>query len=234
VKVSLSGCGKDSFEPNNVQSSAKNLYGGAFGSLGDMRICPPGDIDWYFFTTNGTRTIRIRLEGLPADFDVELYTSGGMIGSSVNSGTANELILAPGSPAGTYYVKVLGKGGAWNPTVAYKLIVNTILPPPVTPGIKNVPSAGTSKEEIEESVKVYPNPATDLLNVALQAQSDGRLRIRMTDLSGKTIRDEAFEVEKGENLIPIALDRLPAGAYLLWMEKGGRSWTEKVVLVNGQ
>lgn len=81
------------------------------------------DVDWFSFDEYAGEAIEIRLENLPADFDLELYDKNGTkVASSSAAGTTNERIAYTTTITGRYYVKVFGFQGAASET-AYRLLM---------------------------------------------------------------------------------------------------------------
>jgi hypothetical protein len=107
-------------EPNETPGAAYNL-GTVSGtqSWNNLSINVSGDQDWCQFTTAGASTAgnsaAIAFDNERGDLDLELYDSGG--NRLANSATTNdtEQVSLAGLAAGTYYLHVLGYGGASNP-----------------------------------------------------------------------------------------------------------------------
>lgn len=71
------------------------------------------DEDWFSFDQDQGFTIQIQLDGLPADYDLELYTQGGTrVGASGIDGTAAESINYTAGATQRYYIRVFGYQGA--------------------------------------------------------------------------------------------------------------------------
>jgi hypothetical protein len=224
-------CGKDSFEPNDVQSAAANLFGGAFGGAGNMRLCPAGDEDWYYVhaAKNGM-TIRAVLDGLPADYNLELHNGSGMLASSANTGTSQESINYPGAAAGNYFIRVYGQDSAWNAASSYSLSLSAMLPAPIGgTGIKPPLHAPIFKADSEPQLRVYPNPAEGDLNVEITAIQTGNYEIRLLDLPGRLLRELKGETDAGVRIVQLDLGDIPEGTYLLEVRLGEFKWTEKIV-----
>ncbi len=78
------------------------------------------DVDWFRFTTTSAAWTLVTLGGLPADFDLSVYsTCSTLVATSHRSGTAYDEVYAY-LGAGTYRVKVVGYAGAHS-TTAYAL-----------------------------------------------------------------------------------------------------------------
>jgi hypothetical protein len=93
-------------------------------------------IDAYRFNLNARSSFHLALSGLKANANVALFNRGGKrITQSNRPGTKRETINAV-LDAGTYFVRVMAKGGTTN----YKLrLAATALPNPLLPGVPSVP-----------------------------------------------------------------------------------------------
>jgi hypothetical protein len=113
----LSSC-TDQMEPNNTLATAAGI---STGTNIRSQISTATDLDYYKFTTTGTNAIQIRLDSLPGDYDVKLFSSAGtQVGISQQSGTTAEVINYTAA-AGTYYVEVYGYGSAFSNIKCYLL-----------------------------------------------------------------------------------------------------------------
>jgi hypothetical protein len=66
----------------------------------------------------------------------------------------------------------------------------------------------------ESSVLLYPNPATDAINVVFPGTNSGEMNIRIIDMDGRVVSDYFSEAASG---LPLALEikSLPAGIYIV-------------------
>lgn len=62
---------------------------------------------------------------------------------------------------------------------------------------------------------LFPNPASDVLNVLLNTPYPGKMNLQVIDLNGRLIMQKAVFVETGANTIPIAIKGLDRGIYFL-------------------
>jgi hypothetical protein len=88
----------------------------------------------------------------------------------------------------------------------------------------------TSVEEnldILVNIKVFPNPASDNLNIRFEEPVDGEVVITIIDSQGRLIKTETIEATTTEKLIN--LQDLGAGVYFLRMTKGKLVNVYKVV-----
>ena len=79
--------------------------------------------------------------------------------------------------------------------------------------------AGLSSTEIEETVTIYPNPASSELNIETEFQFE---RAIVTDLMGKELI-----VSSGSKTI--SLENLSAGVYIIKLESEGKIYSERFV-----
>ena len=63
--------------------------------------------------------------------------------------------------------------------------------------------------------ELFPNPAQSKINIRVNAAFNGPLNIVITDMSGKKLIERKMNAEIGYNLIPIVVDQLPAGTYII-------------------
>lgn len=79
-------------------------------------------------------------------------------------------------------------------------------------------------------LSVYPVPATDVLNVVLQAENNGKATIKILDVTGKAFKTLQTTVLRGPNKITFDVKGLIAGQYILRVEKGDEVETIKVLI----
>lgn len=68
---------------------------------------------------------------------------------------------------------------------------------------------------IEQSLVVFPNPATDFLNVRFEGEDFSNIEISIVDAVGRTWKSNQFQASAGIFTEKIELNDLPAGVYLL-------------------
>lgn len=116
TNYNLSLIGVDaSYEANNTLTTAYNL-----GNLSGTKNLVSGigstdTNDYYKFTFGSTSNFSLSMTGMSANADVQLLnSSGAIIASSLNTGTANESISPRNLSAGTYFVRVYSASGSTN------------------------------------------------------------------------------------------------------------------------
>jgi hypothetical protein len=93
--------------------------------------------------------------------------------------------------------------------------------------IEVVRKEGVQIEEV--TVKLYPNPATDVLNVSLPAFDSREVQISLFDVTGNTVKNGVNPII--DNGVSLNVQTVPAGLYLLRVSQAdGKSITKKVVI----
>jgi len=128
--TNTSGPCPDNYEPNDSFDQAPFLLA---NSEYWAAICTPSDVDYYGITVVAGQLIQPELWSLPADYDLDLYgPDRSLIARSTNPGTTVEHIEHTATVGGAYYIKVYGKGGAFDADDIYRFKV-TLTGPPATP-----------------------------------------------------------------------------------------------------
>ncbi|MEO6328486.1 MAG: T9SS type A sorting domain-containing protein, partial [Ginsengibacter sp.] len=76
---------------------------------------------------------------------------------------------------------------------------------------------------------VTPNPFRDKLNINLNMPGDGRLMVRLKDITGRLLLSRAVQAAKGFSTYTInGMDKFNAGMYFLSIEFEGKLFTYKI------
>ena len=78
-------------------------------------------------------------------------------------------------------------------------------------------------------VNVYPNPTNNIVNININAVGQSQTNIRITDLLGRNLVDEAKELSDGDNVITYNLADYAAGVYLIYIGNDTEQRLFKVV-----
>jgi hypothetical protein len=171
------------------------------------------DLDWFSFsTTNSAKNVKVTLTNLPANYDVVLYKSSGtQVGISQNSGTTSETIIYNANKAGSYYIKVYGAGGVYDPVNCYTLKAATS-----STSYKSS-EAESYSADITEELTVYPNPSTSTFNFIYKTNSCEPITLQLFDISGRLVQ----EIQSlPPNEIITAGDNLEYGIYVAVVTQG--------------
>lgn len=85
----------------------------------------------------------------------------------------------------------------------------------------------TDKHELL-GVTLYPNPATDLVNVELD-QTDGPVAVHVFDLQGRKVIDYKNE-KTGQSAHRLDVSSLPAGVYFVKIQSSQKTTTKKLII----
>ncbi|MGA1978208.1 MAG: T9SS type A sorting domain-containing protein [Bacteroidales bacterium] len=99
----------------------------------------------------------------------------------------------------------------------------------LTHGFESILRTVIVEENIETPVKinVYPNPASDYVNINFEAPLDNSVTLYLFDSQGKLFKNQVIEPSTSE--IQINFQDLPPGIYLIKLIKGKTSNVYKVV-----
>jgi hypothetical protein len=82
-----------------------------------------------------------------------------------------------------------------------------------------------------EGLAVYPNPAKGTAMVTFEMPEAAEFQIRVIDLSGRALQVQRYgKLLAGEQVLPLSLEGLRPGLYLLQFEAGQASGTMKIVV----
>jgi hypothetical protein len=90
--------------------------------------------------------------------------------------------------------------------------------------------SGASLGEMETiGMEVYPNPASDVVNVKFEGQG-GDYEIVITDLSGRQVAATSVVNANGAQAVALPVSELGAGNYLVTIAKEGASYTQNLIV----
>jgi hypothetical protein len=115
----------------------------------------------------------------------------------------------------------------WND--ALKPAIIAILATRVTASNNNARVANNEKIK-EPDFSIFPNPATDELNILVEVQTSGSINIELFDLAGRKVYEmNKPNVSKGHQLITLKNLKIAAGEYIVNFRAGNLRRTEKVI-----
>jgi len=79
---------------------------------------------------------------------------------------------------------------------------------------------------------VYPNPASELVNLAFEAMKEGDYNLSMSDLTGRTFINIDGYAAAGLNTRTLETESLTSGTYIVRLTMNGENHTFKVVIQN--
>lgn len=77
---------------------------------------------------------------------------------------------------------------------------------------------------------VYPNPASDEVNVVFYSQFSREVTVSVSDVSGKRLLNQEKQVNSGTNKITLDLKQLPKGVYVIELQSDNRKQSIPLVV----
>ncbi|MCX6352613.1 MAG: PKD domain-containing protein [Bacteroidetes bacterium] len=138
---------------------------------------------------------------------------------------ANGAFSFPSLPYGSY--SVFAEVTGLKPTIGYYTLSSAnqkVDDISIKVNSKTVLTAIRGKQEVVAlaSVKLFPNPAKDVLNISFTAKEGYKANISIFDIAGKEISTSAIEVVNGNNQIKLNTNELGAGMYFIRVSAVGR------------
>ncbi len=223
----------DNYEPNASRTAAVAM---PVNTNITAFIGTSTDVDWYKFSnTTATKNIQVDLTNLPADYDLKLYRSSTLIGTSQNGGTTAEQLKYNNGTVTTYYANVYGYSGAFSATSCYRLRAS------LSATTFRV-NGNTNNADVEENINaekingnlditVYPNPTANAFSidiVNLQPTINSGC-IKIVDITGKAVYTASQELRMGVNSHNVNAT-LPAGLYQVIVNVGQEVKVQKLII----
>ena len=80
------------------------------------------------------------------------------------------------------------------------------------------------------SVKLFPNPTSNSATLLYNSSFANSISLQITDVNGKVYLDKRISIGKGENNIPLNTSGYPKGLYLVRIDDGDDTQTEKLII----
>jgi hypothetical protein len=223
------GC-TDNYEPNETRTTAVVIPA---NTTITAKIATATDKDYFRFSnTAATSRIKVDLTNLPNDYDLKLYRSSTLLGTSENAGTASEqLIVNTTTVSSNYVAYVYGYNGASN-AACYNLRVSLSTSNWRTDG-------STDGEQTQMEIPVifenagfgmFPNPAKDMVMIEVPVEAESDVQVSVMDASGRVAVQENRVMSKGNNQVQVDLARLSTGIYFVQVRNGDTINTRKLVV----
>jgi hypothetical protein len=167
-------------------------------------------ISFYHRATTTARTLRVTagLSNSVAAQTIEL------LNATIAAGTTWTQVTVPAytfATAGTY-VFAFHDNSTATPATASSMRIDTI----------NITSVLSTDTFTLRGVSMYPNPATDILNI--QSETEELTKVSITDLNGRIVK------EVTNNLSQISLENLAKGIYMVTIESATAKKVEKLIV----
>ncbi|NVK27535.1 MAG: T9SS type A sorting domain-containing protein [Flavobacteriia bacterium] len=150
-------------------------------------------------------------------------------GVGTDSSTFGGVTIPSGARNTDFYIGVYIRGNntTGNDSLVYRFYntadANDYLD--VTFQVNVSPTISTIEVDAKD-VNVFPNPASDFINISLQNMSEGN--VRLMNLAGVTVKSKSF---KGLTEMRMDIRELPAGVYMLQtISNGNLQDTQRIVI----
>lgn len=220
----------DPYEANNTRTAARTVSTNTnlFATVGSST-----DQDWYRFSTvTGSTNIRIVLDQLPLDYDLNFYNSNGtQLAVSQNGGITAETITRNTTSAATYFARVIGYQGVFNTTTCYRLRINTS-GTPFRGSIQDETLGNVNLEKAEglQSINIFPNPAGEQLQVSFFVSDQNPVSADVIDMLGRSVKSLVLQTTEGFNQTHVSLESLQNGIYFIRMQQNDQVVVKKFVV----
>jgi hypothetical protein len=92
------------------------------------------------------------------------------------------------------------------------------------------PMVGTEEAEVLSNLNVYPNPATQLLNISFRTMESQNVKVELLSLQGATLNEDNLRLFKGDYSKTIDVSGFASGIYLLRIKSDKGTSIKKVVI----
>ena len=191
----------NAYEPNNIKQDAVNIKA---GDTVQAAIGNAGDVDYYRFSIKGNNiNLKAKLTNVPKDYDLWLLSKDGtLLQESSHNGLKNEKIEVTELPEGKYYLVVFSPNNEFDTQHCYTL---------------SYKKTGGNERQADDDLfftspppyRIYPNPATDWVNIVYDSSSDGVLEL-FNAIGNKVATVSLYHYFKNRTL---NVSKLPAGLY---------------------
>ena len=156
-------------------------------------------------------------------------------GTSVNGFTAGTPVsvnesyqVTIGTPAATNF-------NLWNEDIEVVVFVQNETTKEVVQSTSAVfkakgPNVGINEVLAENSVAVYPNPASNLVNVNFNLAQSSEVEMRIYDVTGKVVLSEVNSFANGTNSAILNIESLTNGVYYVDVVSGHSKTTKRLVI----
>jgi type IX secretion system substrate protein len=159
------------------------------------------------------------------------FPTGNEVGTSKLSNSTMETyqqgattLFASGTNCFTCHTSTASPDGLADTAVSH--IYGAIQPLVLTPGPKTpiiVVGTAVSKDPMQEQLRLFPNPANNLVNAQITVKNAGNAQIVIGDMNGKILVQRTSNLQAGDNFVELPVDGLTTGTYFIKVYKQDRS-----------
>lgn len=106
-------------------------------------------------------------------------------------------------------------------------------------GVPTLPHAITFETDLGTGIQgintarmsVYPNPASDVLNIAYNNLKGGQAQLFITDIQGKQVYSHNLNVNEGSGKLQLNISSFPGGVYILSLRSNQEVFSRRFVVI---
>jgi len=163
-------------------------------------------------TTNARDTIANTFYALPG---MEMAWDPFQIPINYLSSDAPDTALIQLSASGATFAPIYPNGYLW--------VDDLVLGDSVTLGVD-------AHTQTAAAFSVYPDPASGPVTIAFSSPCDENMQISVADICGRTVRTINIAAQKGNNSLPVSINGLPKGMYLITLASADGRATQRLVI----
>ena len=91
-------------------------------------------------------------------------------------------------------------------------------------------NTGVKENSISYGMNIYPNPSNEQTFISFASESNDDITITVYDLTGKLVKNETRDVQKGANNIALSTMEMSIGTYLVAVKQGEKLYSKKLVV----
>lgn len=83
---------------------------------------------------------------------------------------------------------------------------------------------------IAQAIELFPNPAANAVNLYYESSEQTTAQVYITDLSGKIVYQNHYDLSEGINTLLIDLSQLPTSYYIVQFSSNGQNYYERLIV----
>ena len=216
----------DIYEPNNTSNQATTL---ALENTISALISSGNDVDWFKITVPGNTNgvFDIFLSNSPADYDLYVYNKNLTQVGLYTSASKDEVQVDVRGQNLVYYIKVIGKNGAYNPSQCYNLRAYKLAD--ITRRINTASNTPEITDGLDKAL-IYPNPASEFVKLHFRSDILTLSSVEIINSVGQLVKQYPITIVKGFNDVQISVDDILPGMYILKINTKGLQITRKIAI----
>jgi hypothetical protein len=97
-------------------------------------------------------------------------------------------------------------------------------------GSKNYSQIKPINYENQASVLIAPNPATDIVKMLITSERTGTVKVQISDMSGRVVKEISYPVIQGTKTIEIPVQQLVNGLYSVQIQLDKNIYHQNLVI----